>query len=95
VAPLLRVWDELGEGLLAGQLCTDKAIIFFPVFLDIFIKESLKKQRWGAHTAVCKRSSVELERLRNDARFALSRYDASIDGRYSVRIVGLLLHIHS
>ena len=61
------------------------------------MKESLKKQRWGdewAHTIVCKRSSVAPERLRSDARFALGM-TLALMADTAVRIVGLLLHIHS
>jgi uncharacterized RDD family membrane protein YckC len=61
------------------------------------MKESVKKQRWGdewAHTVVCKRSSVAPERLRSDARFALGM-TLALMADTAVRIVGLLLHIHS
>jgi len=96
VAPLLRVWDELGEG--AGWSTLQRqGDNLLPDIPGYFHQGELEKAALGdewAHTVVCKRSSLASERLRSDARLALGM-TLALMADTAVRIVGLLLHIHS
>ena len=96
MAPPLRVWDELGEG--AGWSTLQRqGDNLLPDIPGYFHQGELEKAALGTSGHIrlfVKRSSVAPERLRSDARIALGM-TLALMADTAVRIVGLLLHIHS